>query len=142
MYTCFKITSQCMCKLRKFRLNFFFYFQKIKNFEITCKKNWYYMWKKQITCCIHVEYMCLSAVFDVIRCNNYVFFFSRVLLLFLGKKKFVIITITISPVLKITITIRLLLLLLKFTRLETSMMNAGVCLHVRYHIWGLRNIRA
>jgi len=64
-----------MCKLRKFRLKTLFYFQKIKNFEITCKKNWYYMWKKQMSCYNHVEYICLSVIFDVIRCNNYVFFF-------------------------------------------------------------------
>jgi len=51
-----------------------------------------------------------------------------VLPLFLGKKKFIIITITISSVLKTTITI--ILLLLKFTRLKTNMMNAGVYLSV------------
>ena len=46
----------------------------------------------------------------------------------LRRKKIIIITITISPVLRITITIILLLLLLKFTRLKTNMMNAGVYL--------------
>jgi len=48
----YKFSSQVMCKLRKYRLNFFFYFQKIRNSEIICKK-FDITFKKSI---MHVQY--------------------------------------------------------------------------------------